>query len=1006
VSKREGGDRAGAERFDYRLVLDRLGDAVVGTDTTGHVLYANAAAESLLGWASGELLGKSLIDLMPERLREAHRRGMERFFGTGEKRLIGRAVRVPALRRDGSELDVELTLNAFPIDGEVLVFGVLRDLRERIELEREVKLTAAMRAATRLASTLTSRLDQPGILDGAVTALARDFDAALARIWTRADDGQSLSLVASAGLSRETRRSSRASIEIASYPYKVGEVARTREPFVRNGLAGDAQFDQEWVARERLASAAVFPLIVAGDLLGVIACFFREPLPRELVDLLQTMASMIASALHDADLFSREKHAREQAETAKNSLQTTLRSIGDAVIATDACGRVAFMNPIAEALTGWPLVEAADQPIDDVFRIVNEHTREPVESPVAKVLREGVIVGLANHTILRARTGAELAIDDSGAPIRDSQGAVAGVVLVFRDVTDKRRDEERARFLAEAGAVLGASLDYEHTLRTVAELAVPRVADWCAVDVLDGDGTLRRLAVAHTDPSKIELAWELHHRYPPSPDQNVGAAHVARTGRSELVTEIPGALLEQSARDAHHLETLRRLGLRSYMSVPLALRDRVLGVVTLVAGDESGRRFDASDLACAEQLAQRAAIAVDNARLYEAATRDREIAHVANRTKDEFLATVSHELRTPLNAVLGWSRLLRGGALDETKRERALETIERNALAQVRLIEDLLDVSRIVSGKLRLNVQSVELASVIESAVDAVRPAADAKGIRLGVLLDRDAGPIMGDGGRILQVASNLLTNAVKFTPKGGRVTVQLRRVASSVELDVTDTGQGIPPEFLPHVFERFRQADGTSTRAHGGLGLGLSIARTLVELHGGTLEAFSEGEGRGATFLVRLPLAPLRGPAVQPDPPSSGSPLDCPPELEGLRVLVVDDEPDARELIGSVLEACRAVVTAVASAADALEEIRRAPPDVLLSDIGMPGDDGYALIRKVRALPPASGGRTPAIALSAYAQADDRKRALVAGFNMHLAKPVEPSELLVVVAHLAGRFP
>lgn len=355
--------------------------------------------------------------------------------------------------------------------------------------------------------------------------------------------------------------------------------------------------------------------------------------------------------------------------------------------------------------------------------------------------------------------------------------------------------------------------------------------------------------------------------------------------------------------------------------------------------------------------------------------------------------------------MLGWARLLRAGALDEAKRARALETIERNATAQARLIDDLLDISRIISGKIRLNVQPVEMVGLVESAVDGVRPAADAKGIALNVVLDPDAGPVMGDGERILQIASNLLTNAVKFTPKGGRVMVHLRRVDSSVELDVTDTGQGIPREFLPHLFERFRQADAKITRAHGGLGLGLSIARTLVELHGGTLEAFSEGEGRGATFLVRLPLASVRLPAVRMGPPSSAKSDECPPDLDGLRVVVVDDEPDARELIASVLESCGANVVAVASATHALAEIRRAPPNVLVSDIGMPGDDGYTLIRNVRALSLEEGGRTPAIALTAYAQSEDRKRALLAGFNMHVGKPVDPSELLVVVAHVAGRF-
>jgi len=393
-------------------------------------------------------------------------------------------------------------------------------------------------------------------------------------------------------------------------------------------------------------------------------------------------------------------------------------------------------------------------------------------------------------------------------------------------------------------------------------------------------------------------------------------------------------------------------------------------------------------------------------RLLDSEQAARHAAEAANQLKDDFLATVSHELRTPLNAMLGWASLLRTGAVPPEKTEQALETIERNARAQAQLIEDLLDVSRILEGKLRLEVQPTELSTVVEAAIETVRPAADAKGLRIQAALTSGA-TVMGDAHRLQQVVWNLLSNAVKFTPRGGRVQIVLERVESSVELTVTDTGAGIDPAFQAHVFERFRQADGGSTRSHGGLGLGLSIVRQLIEMHGGTVSAFSEGEGRGSRFAVLLPLALGRRPAAIPHVMRQSLQergYRCPPELDGLHVLAVDDEEDSREMLRSLLETCGARVTVTASVAEAFQRFCEAPPAVLLSDIGMPGADGFALIAKIRALSPAAGGDTPAVALTAYARTEDRAHCLLAGFSSHVPKPVEPLELLAVIASLARR--
>jgi signal transduction histidine kinase/CheY-like chemotaxis protein len=380
----------------------------------------------------------------------------------------------------------------------------------------------------------------------------------------------------------------------------------------------------------------------------------------------------------------------------------------------------------------------------------------------------------------------------------------------------------------------------------------------------------------------------------------------------------------------------------------------------------------------------------------------------ANRTKDDFLATVSHELRTPLNAMLGWTRMLRTGGLSPDKQQRALETIERNANAQAQLIEDLLDVSRIISGKLRLSLGSVDLTMVVENAIDAVRPSAQAKGVSMRHAIDPRVDAITGDAERLQQAAWNLLTNAVKFTPQGGSVSIGVHKRDSSVDIVVTDDGRGIAREFLPSVFERFRQADSPTTRKHGGLGLGLAIVRHLIELHGGGVRVDSEGLGRGATFTISLPLSPPRASSTEGPPALRIAPTLAAynvPELNGVHVLVVDDEADARELISEMLESCKARVTTAASAEEAMARIRDVRPDVIVSDIAMPGEDGYDLIRRLRTLPEACGRRTPAVALPAYTRFADRTRALVAGCNMHVPKPVEPTELIAVLSSLTTMF-
>jgi signal transduction histidine kinase/ActR/RegA family two-component response regulator len=435
------------------------------------------------------------------------------------------------------------------------------------------------------------------------------------------------------------------------------------------------------------------------------------------------------------------------------------------------------------------------------------------------------------------------------------------------------------------------------------------------------------------------------------------------------------------------------------------LLERPVHVRAMVGAVQSALRARRRQYASRDVLRVLAASEAELKRLVAREREARAYVESVSRSKDEFLATISHELRTPLNAVLGWARMLNTRQLGADARVRALQAIERNAVAQAKLIEDLLDMGRIISGKLRIAFEVVTLPVVIDAAVETVKPALQAKGIHFEARVDPEA-CVMGDPGRLQQIVWNLLSNAVKFTPKGGHVRLTLARADAFVELEVSDEGQGITPSFLPHVFQRFHQQDGSTTRSHGGLGLGLAICRQLVELHGGTIEAESEGVGRGAAFRVRLPAMAMRetpaSPPVRAARVDDDAPLAPARELESLRLLIVDDQADARELVAAVVASCGARPIQAASAAEAFSLIARERPDIIVSDIGMPLEDGYSFIRRVRALPASQGGRTPAVALTAYVRAEDGQKAADAGFELHLPKPVEPADLLSALGTLA----
>lgn len=786
------------------------------------------------------------------------------------------------------------------------------------------------------------------------------------------------------------------------------------------------------------------------------------------------------------------------------------------------------------------------------------------------------------------KDGSVVWVNLTSSAVWDIHGQAKYAVGIIEDISERQaalRDRQKAEiaqtFLVEASSLLAASLDYQVTLNNVASLLVPTLADWCVVDVLGENDVIEQIAMISAHPAKKEILTELRRLYPPKYENNSPFRETLLRRQSVFYPELPDQLLAQMAEDEEHLKLLQSLGMNSLMIIPLHLRGKVFGVISLVRG-ESSCAYNSADLTLAEDLAHRAATAIDNARLYqktqqakqaaelavnrtvrlqkitaalseaitpqqvadvvvnqgiaalgasagsvsllaekgsclkvvqatgypssvleawesfsvmaavplaeavrtgkpifiespaafaanyphlaelpsvtgnsafaciplilekqvigalglsfshtqifseadqgfmltlgqqcaqaiaraqlyEAESYARSEAETANRIKDEFLAVLSHELRTPLNPILGWAKLLRTRKNDEATIVRALETIERNAKLQAQLIEDLLDVSRILRGKLSLHIRPVELNSTITAALETVRLAAEAKSIKLQTVLPQHTVEVVGDGDRLQQIVWNLVSNAVKFTPAEGRVEVRLAQVGMEAQIQVIDNGKGITPEFLPYVFEYFRQADGKTTRVFGGLGLGLAIVRHLVELHGGTVLADSPGEGQGAIFTVRLPLHK----SAESVSTTNSVQMDLATQdtlLAGVRILFVDDQADVLEFFSFALEQYGAEVTAVSSAAEALEALVKLQPDILLSDIGMPIMDGYMLLRQVRQLPKDKGGEIPAIALTAYAGEIDYKQAMAAGFQRHIPKPVDPLDLAMAIAKLISQ--
>jgi PAS domain S-box-containing protein len=658
-----------------------------------------------------------------------------------------------------------------------------------------------------------------------------------------------------------------------------------------------------------------------------------------------------------ASKIARDVTDRERAIAEHGRLAAIVESSEDAIVGKTLEGVITNWNAGAAQVFGYSASEAIGKRVTMLF----PPELIPEEDVILSKIRRGERIRHYETERIR-KDGKRIRVSLSISPIKDDRGQIIGASKIARDVTEQRLHEEALK-LSEARlrAVVEATPECVKIVRPDGSLEFMNHAGMCMVE-WGGDRTTNGASVFDLIAPEHRETWIQNHR------------RVCAGERLNWEFEIVGLKGTRRWMETH--------------AVPLPLPNG-----------------ETAQLAVTREISARKQHEAEREALLEGERAARSEAEQASRLKDEFLATLSHELRTPLNAILGWSQVL-AISPGPSDLQQGLEAIQRNARAQTQLIEDLLDMSRIISGKVRLDVQWTDLAGVIDAAVDAVRPAAEAKQIRIQKILDPLAGPVSGDPTRLQQVFWNLLTNAIKFTPKGGKIDVLLERVNSHLEVTFHDSGIGIKPDFLPYVFERFRQLDSSTSRTYGGLGLGLSIVKHLVELHGGSIRAKSAGEGQGATFVVHLPLAPVRLEEKREHPTALKSPtLNFQNiNLSGVKILVVDDEPDARTLIQRLLAECEAEVRVAANADEGLRVLGEFHPDVLVSDIGMPGKDGYQFIREVRALSPEQGGDVTAIALTAFARSEDRTRAMLAGYQIHIAKPIEPQELLATVSSLAGR--
>ncbi len=677
------------------------------------------------------------------------------------------------------------------------------------------------------------------------------------------------------------------------------------------------------------------------------------------------------------------RDATEQlnAEQAQLNLAAIVESSDDAIVSKDLNGIIRSWNKGAERIFGYTKVEVIGKSIT----VLLPADRLEEETEILRRLRRGESIGHFD-TVRRHKSGWLIDVSVTISPIRDSTGQVIGASKIGRDISARRRIEHMTRFIANVNAVLAELTDFESTLQKVARLAVPVFADWCAVDMAEADGSVRRLALMHADSAKLQLVKDIRRQYPPQPSDAFGVMKVLRTREPDWAAEITEELLPTSLRNPEHLKLIQVLGLRSYICVPLHSRSKTIGALTFATA-ESGRNYTADDVQAAIDLAHRLVIAIENSNLVSALKE-------SDRRKDEFLAILAHELRNPLAPIRSAIDIMRtqGPALPDVQWAR--DVVDRQLDQMTRLVDDLLDVSRITRGKIELRKEQVSLATVVALAVEASRPLMETHRHELTIGLPPEPIILSADRVRLAQVLSNLLNNAAKYMEEGGHIWLTGERVDDRVSIRVKDTGVGISAEMLPHIFDMFTQVDHSLERSQGGLGIGLTLVQRLIALHGGTVRAFSAGTGKGSEFVVNLP-------ATTPD--SVVAPVNASSDLDKsfasaplLRILVVDDNKDAANGLAKLL---RILGHDVHTAYDGMEALGAASifkPDVAILDIGLPKLNGYEVAQRIRA---ERGNQIIMIAVTGWGQENDRRRSKEAGFDCHITKPIEFSALKRMLA-------
>jgi len=971
----------------FRLLVDTVQDyAIFVLDPLGFVATWNVGAERIKGYAPAEIIGRHFSTFYPPEDIAADKPRHELQVAREQGRIEDEGWR---LRKDGSRFWANVIITALrDPSGKLTGFGkVTRDLTKQREADEELR-----RSEERF------RLLVEGVRDYAIYMLDPDGRVATWNSGAEKIKGYEAHEIIGKSFSMFFTEEARA----AGDPRRELEIARSDGRFEEEGWRIRKDGSRFW------ASVAVTAIHGArGELLG-FAKVTRDLTARRAGE--ETARQLIAQRVAREVAEASEARLRDEGERYRRlsrRLEVILEGVGDGISAQDRTGRLRFANSAAARTCGFDTVEELlDADTEEIlrrFEVLDEQGR-PFDFEQLPG-RRAMVTGQPSSALLRVRnllTGKSSWSRVRASAVLGSDGEPELAVNIWHDISEQRQRDRQERFIGATTSALASSLDYRQMLATLAHTLVPDLADWCAIHLLEGT-ELKTAAVAHVDPQKLVLAHELQLRFPPDPNGPGGLWKALRTGQSSLHEEVPDELLVAGASDAEHLSYLRKLDVQSTMVVPIVVRDRPVGAITLISSDPL-RHYDRNDLALAEEVGRRTGVSVDNARLFEGAQAAAKRAEEASKIKDEFLATVSHELRTPLGAIVGWSVLLRDRNADPAM-AKGIEVIHRNAQAQAKIIDDILDVSRIVAGNLRLELKQTDLAATIRAAMEVVATAANAKHIALNFVPPLEPCLLTADHERLQQVVWNLLSNAVRFTDDGGRITITLQREGTKVMIIVEDTGRGIDAQFLPHVFERFKQGDSSTTRRVGGLGLGLAIVRHIVELHGGQTHAHSAGLGRGSAFTIILPDHPIT--THTPEPEHNAAHVSAHPlpnevaSLQGLRVLLVDDEPDSRELLEMVLAQAGATVTSAGSAREAFELLQSGRPNVLVSDIGMPDEDGYAFIRRVRALDEAALGRIPSLALTAYTRGVDRAKALAVGFTAHMGKPVNPDELVRTVARL-----